>query len=84
MGNNHHAHVYNTLEEWLAALCDTPKVQKWGRARWKEHIDKHGNVPMIRKCSVCSGADQKLDIKHGKYKPSRPSKSERDYRRGKE
>lgn len=78
MANRHHAHLYHNLAEWLAALCDTPKVQKWGRAQWKRHVEKHGNVPMIRKCSVCSGKGRKLDIKHGSFKPSRPTKGERD------
>ncbi len=42
------------------------------------HIEKHGNVPLILKCTVCSGKERALDIKHGAYTPKRPSKRLRD------
>ena len=52
----------------------------WTR-KWKLHIEKHGrNQPMLFKCSICSGEEQKWDIKHGKWKKSRPTKAERDER----
>ena len=77
MANNHRAHVYNTLEEFLASLIDTPHAQKWGKRRWRIHLDKNGNVPLIRKCSICSGKEQKQNIKHGIWKEPRPNKAER-------
>ena len=83
MANNHHAHVYNNLEEWLAAVSLDPKSQRWGKRKWKRHVEKHGNVPLVLKCTVCSGKEHKLDIKHGAFNPTRPCKDERDYQKGK-
>lgn len=51
---------------------------------WKRHVEKHGNVPMVIKCAVCSGKEFKEDVKHGRYKLSRPTKTERDEQKGKE
>ena len=91
--NIHCAKVYNTLHELLVEMeC----VEKQGESNldkkcrrywtkvWKRHIEKNGNVPLIMKCAICSGKEQKLDIKHGKWKPSRPTKAERDEVRGKD
>lgn len=81
----HVAHIYRTKEQFLAALVDTPRAQRWGQRVWKQHIEKHGNVPMVQKCSVCSGQERKDDIKHGSFKPKRPSKrirDEQDYQKG--
>jgi hypothetical protein len=78
---SHPAHVYTTLEHLLRD-CVGPRetffpyqrsyeqvVRYWTRV-WNQHIEKHGNVPLIRKCSLCSGAEHKHDIKVGKWKVS--------------
>jgi hypothetical protein len=75
---SHAARVYLTYEEF-AEDCVS---EKYARKVWKAHIAKHGNVPMIVKCAICSGKEQKLDIKHGRYTPKRPSKRLRDEQRG--
>ena len=78
MTNHHHAHVYRTLECWLDAHIDTPKARRYAQKVWKLHVEKHGNVPIIRKCTICSGKEQKLDIKHGCWNPARPPRTVRD------
>jgi hypothetical protein len=78
MSNEHHAHVYNSFEEFSATFPDNEKSQRNCHKIWKAHIEKHGNVPLVRKCSICSGKEQKDAIKCGAYKPSRPTKTERD------
>jgi len=96
--NIHCAKVYNTLLQLLEAMeCapgvkydnppigwDENKARRYWTKVWKRHIEKNGNVPLIMKCAICSGKEQKLDIKHGKWKPSRPTKAERDEVRGKD
>jgi len=71
---SHSAKTYNTYEEFRA----TCRTERYARRTWKLHIEKHGNVPLIRKCSICSGEERKMDIKHGSYRPKRPSKRLRD------
>lgn len=74
----HPAHVYNSLEEWLARFTDTVSGRRRARRTWKLHIEKNGNVPLVTKCSICSGKELKNDIKHGSFNPARPSKRLRD------
>jgi hypothetical protein len=52
--------------------------ERYARRVWKIHTEKNGNVPMIVKCAICSGEEQKIDIKLGRYRPKRPSKRLRD------
>jgi hypothetical protein len=78
MANNHTGHQYNTLEEYLASRVQTEEAQRKSRIVWKKHVEKHGNVPLIEKCSICSGKAEKLDRKHGMRTEKRPTKSERD------
>lgn len=81
MANSHHAHIYNTLEEYCASRVNTERCQRKARARWKAHIEKHGNVPLIEKCQVCSGREEKeiVERKYGtKREWYRSSKVERD------
>lgn len=73
---SHPASVYNTLGQLLSDCCGEigspgyeKKVRFWTKI-WKKHVDKHGNVPYIMKCAVCSGAEHKHDIKCGKFKVS--------------
>lgn len=80
--NHHHAEVINSLEEYLTIWVQEERVLRKARARWKQHVEKHGNVPMIRKCAVCSGEERKLDRKRGVWKDRRPSKWERDEMKG--
>ena len=70
----HTARVYNNYEAFRAD-CVT---ERYARRVWKIHIAKNGLVPMIVKCATCSGQERKLDIKHGSYRPKRPSKRLRD------
>jgi hypothetical protein len=41
------------------------------RRLWKAHVEKHGNVPMIRKCHICSGKERRDDIKKKVWKVSK-------------
>jgi hypothetical protein len=74
---SHPAHIYNFLTEFLADYAGendgsqlyVRRVQRW-TAVWNKHIQKHGNVPMIKKCAICSGAEFKDNIKRGRYKVS--------------
>lgn len=75
---SHPAHVYNTLEEWVARFSDSPAGRRRAHRTWKQHVSKHGNVPKVVKCSVCSGKELRLDIKHGAYNVARPSRVLRD------
>ncbi len=67
-------------EEQGSKLSEQEKEQlsRWASVRWKQHIEKHGNVPLIIQCGVCSGREVKDAIKHGAYKPDRKSKTIRD------
>lgn len=90
--NKHHAHTFRTWEQFFKHMCtltdmgtgfqwqEKPSAKKLRRLQkaWKAHIEKHGNVPMVRKCGVCSGAEHKEDVKHGRFKPGRKTKTERD------
>lgn len=75
---SHPAHIYRSLEEYTAIFIDTPAGRRRASREWKAHIEKHGNVPMILKCAVCSGREQKMDIKVGRYNVARPNKVLRD------
>ena len=70
----HRARVYLNYEEFRA----TCRTERYARKTWNAHIEKHGNVHRIVKCSICSGEERKVDIKHGSYRPKRPSKRLRD------
>lgn len=83
----HPAQVINSLEELLSSVgyYDEDinpnfkiKIHRYWTRVWKRHIERNGNIPLIRKCAICSGKEMKTDIKLGHYKPSRPSKIERD------
>jgi hypothetical protein len=75
---SHRAMVYRTREEYLAAHVASARGQRRAIRRWKSHVARNGNVPLIHKCSICSGANIRMDIKHGSWKPARPTKAERD------
>lgn len=77
MSNSHHAHVYRTLESFLK-YCAGPndgsesfkrRVRSW-TAKWNKYVEKHGNVPLIVKCNICSGKERKEEIKTGMFKVS--------------
>jgi hypothetical protein len=88
----HHTHVFTTLEAFVSHYADpwreggdeemAKEADKFARKIWKRHVQKHGNVPLIRKCAVCSGEERRLDIKHGAFNPKRPSKRLRDEIKG--
>jgi hypothetical protein len=74
----HHAHIYYTVEEYVSAQCnaaveaglDRARVERRTRKKWKKHIEKNGNVPLLIQCGVCSGKEHKTDIKLGRWKLS--------------
>jgi hypothetical protein len=84
--NPHPANIFNTLQGYLdhavgprtnyvgSGKYDSPEFYdrcvRRHTATWKKHIEKHGHVPLILKCSTCSGKGFKNDIKHGKFKES--------------
>lgn len=74
---SHPAHVYTTLESYLEYRAGTDTTDKnYDRnkrracKRWKIHIEKNGNVPLVVKCQICSGKERKMDIKLGKVRVS--------------
>ena len=75
---SHPAKVYRSFEQWLGAFIDTDRARRMAIRIWKRHVARNGNVPLIQKCSVCSGKEQKWDRKHGKWNTPRPKKSVRD------
>ncbi len=76
--NPHHAHVYTTFEQYIERFNDDAQGRRTARRKWNQHIQRNGNVPLILKCAICSGAELKHDIKTGRYTPARPSKVLRD------
>lgn len=64
---SHRARVYHSLDELLEDCAIEGKEAFWIR-KWNQHVEKHGNVPMILKCVTCSGQEMKKDIKRGSWK----------------
>lgn len=83
---SHPAKVYTTLEHFLADAVDrtykkfVAHAARKARRRWKNHIEKNGEVPLIIKCSVCSGEEAKQDVKAGRYSSARDLR-ERSFKR---
>lgn len=77
---SHPAHVYTTFEAYAATRTNLRKA----RRTWNRHVAKHGNVPLVVKCAICSGAEFRGDVKRGRYRPARPSKRLRDELRNQE
>jgi len=91
--SSHHAHKFHTIDEYLqfrlTYVIDgvvkeeqdperRAKIIRQVNRLWKKHVEKHGNVPLVIKCRICSGAEFKDDLKAGRYKRKRPRKSVRD------
>lgn len=51
---SHRARVYHNIES-LARITHARRA----RRRWKLHLEKHGNVPLVDKCSICREHDAK-------------------------
>ena len=77
----HRAKLYYSLSQLLEYM--TPKedsskeaqkrkdrIVRFWTARWKRHFARNGNVPLIVKCSICSGKERLHEIKSGKWKIS--------------
>ena len=64
--SHHRAIVYNSFEEYAEDYEDKRKA----RIRWNRHVKRNGNVPLVVKCSICSGKALQHDIKEGKFKMS--------------
>lgn len=75
--STHRCNVYNNKESYVANFIGE-KAQRKAIARWNAHIAKHGNVPMIEQCSICSGYADRKAIKQGVRREKRPSKTLRD------
>ena len=80
---SHPAHVFTTLESYLEYRAGTDTTDKnyernKRRAckRWKDHIARHGNVPLITKCQICSGKEYKMDVKLGNVRVSTRAEQE--------
>lgn len=74
----HRTNIYNSLEEYLESIVDEPRYKRQAIRQWKQHIEKNGNVPMITKCSICSGEELRSLVKLGKYNLPRDEKLIRD------
>lgn len=55
----------------IKECSDNPKSERYWTAKWKQHVEKKGNVPLIIKCAICSGKERLRDIKRGNFKVSR-------------
>lgn len=75
---SHPATVFSTWERFSAAHLKTDKAQRLARRAWNAHVARNGNVPLVRRCVICSGDEHRRDVKHGRSKPARPCKAERD------
>jgi hypothetical protein len=71
---SHPAHIYHSLDELLAEHNVFYPYDKnsfgyryWMR-RWNKHIAKHGNVPLIVRCRICSGQELREEVKRKKRK----------------
>lgn len=62
--------VYHSRETYLASHPNTPGAQRRAAARWKRWVERNGNVPLVVKCSICSGDDHRHAIKTGAFKVS--------------
>ena len=69
----HAAEVFYTLEQYLEGWSGA----RYARRRWKRHVERNGNIPLVTKCSICSGAELRRDIKRGKWKVGQASKETR-------
>ena len=78
MAHKHPATVYYRIEDWCKSFCDTDAAQRLAVRIWKGHIARNGNVPLTKKCEICSGKAHKRDVKRGRWNLSRPKKSVRD------
>lgn len=78
---SHRTRVHLNFDQYSSEWVNTTRAQRRAKILWKRHVEKHGNVPMICQCSICSGADRKWEVKHGLWKPSRQVKSVRDENR---
>lgn len=78
MANKHHAHVYHTLSDLLdrnlSPKADYENENQYLKARkywvriWNSHRARNGNIPLVLKCSICSGKEHKKEIKEGRWK----------------
>lgn len=71
--SKHRCRVYNNRESYVANFIGD-KAQRRAMARWNAHIAKHGNVPLIEECSICSGREDRKMIKRGLMREKRPSR----------
>jgi N-formylglutamate amidohydrolase len=74
---SHPAKVYTSLEQLIAETVvrtyDKYVVDaiRHARRRWKNHIEKNGEVPLIVQCPHCSGKQAKQDVKTDRYLSAR-------------
>lgn len=54
---------------WCTKSHTIKQIKYWTR-RWKNHVKKHGHVPLVLKCKICSGKERREDIKKGIWKVS--------------
>jgi len=75
---SHHAQVYTTLEAYVTSTAGK-KAEAWNpehwpmqvrhaHRKWKLHVEKRGNTPLVTKCPLCSGKEHKHDVKAGRYR----------------
>ena len=76
---SHPAKIYYSLDQLIKECSNNPKSERYWTVKWKRHVEKKGNVPLIIKCAICSGKERLKDIKHGNFKIStRVSKRQKD------
>ena len=74
----HSCRVFTTKEEYVSNFLRTTQSRRKAIARWNAHIARNGNVPMLIKCSICSGKETRIALKKGIIREKRPSKRLRD------
>lgn len=67
---SHRAKIYHSLDQLLKDSVDSVNAKRHWTIKWKRHIEKRGNVPLIIKCGICSGKERLHDIKNGNFKVS--------------
>lgn len=68
---SHRAKIYHSLDQLIKERSTgTVNSKRFWTIKWKRHIEKKGNVPLIIKCGICSGKERLHDIKNGNFKVS--------------
>ena len=63
-------HTLSELLEWVGHPTKNHRSYRFWVKIWKDWKLKNPKLPYMQKCPICSGEEQKMDIKLGKFRPS--------------